>query len=584
MELDSRLGSESDLSDWETEEGLPQPTDQFIQQYFSGREALIEQEKAQRSDYSFRQSLTPLAAEACTIVSRILEAEQSLIWTNEHKNGPSYNEGTIHYPGMMFTLARARMETTKSWQIVRKMPKGALLHAHFDAMIDTDWLIDQVLATEGMAIQADQGLSSNEARQKGSVSFQYSKTLQADGFSIWEENYITRQLIPASSAACSFPEGGLDGFKAWVRDRCIITLKESLDYHQGPDAVWEKFKSCFPILNSMLCYEPILRAAIQRLLHQLVDDGLQWVDFRMAFVFQYRREGCDKPEEDYDEFFRVFGEEVKKFRLTEEGDSFWGCRFIWTTLRSFGKKEVINSMKQCISVKKAYPDLIAGFDVVGQEDRGRSLADLTPEFFWFRKRCVESGVNIPFFFHAGECLGDGDNTDQNLFDAILLGTRRIGHGFSLYKHPLLIEMVKQKKILIESCPISNEVLRLTSSIKSHPLPALLSRGVAVCLCNDDPAILGHGKNGLTHDFWQALQGWASLGLEGLGSLAENSVRYAAYAPDQTTMEWNKDIKDGVYGEGIRASHLREWTAQWNEFCEWIVMEFAADYGSDGESK
>ena len=302
----------------------------------------------------------------------------------------------------------------------------------------------------------------------------------------------------------------------------------------------------------------------------------------MAFIFEYRREGCEKPEEGFKEMFRVFDEEIKKFQATEHGKAFWGCSIIWTVLRIFDKKAVVESMKECIAMKKAFPDLISGFDLVGQEDLGRPLAALVPELFWFRKATLEAGVNIPFFFHAGECLGDGDETDENLFDAILLGTRRIGHGFSLYKHPLLIEMVKQKSILIESCPISNEVLRLTSSIMSHPLPALLARGVKVALCNDDPAILGYGKNGMTHDFWQALQGWENLGLAGLGSLAENSVRYAAYGPDQSTKEWIKDVKDGAYGQGPRAERIREWTSDWNHFCEWIVMEFAADYGSDSE--
>ena len=186
----------------------------------------------------------------------------------------------------------------------------------------------------------------------------------------------------------------------------------------------------------------------------------------------------------------------------------------------------------------------------------------------------------PYFFHAGECLGDGDETDQNLFDAILLGTRRIGHGFSLYKHPLLMEMVKTKGILIESCPISNEVLRLTSSIKSHPLPALLARGIPCALSNDDPAILGHRGNGVTDDFWQALQGWENLGLAGLGSLAENSVRWAAYE-DQTTKEWTEDIKKGIYGQGVRASRLREWHVAFHKFCEWVLLEYALDYGGDG---
>lgn len=569
----------SDVSEWELEEGLPQSTDQFIQQYYQGREALIEQEKAQRSDNSFRQSLTPLAVAACAIVSRIRAEEHQTIWTNNHIDDAAV-PGVNHYPGMMFPLAKQRMEQSKTYQIVRRMPKGALLHAHLDAMIDPDFLVDQILATEGMTMQASQGLDTADAREKASVTFQFSTSPDLATSAIWSDSYQVGQLVPAKVAADTFPDGGRDGFKAWVVQRSTITPDESLNHHQGLDAVWDKFKGCFIILGSMLLYEPIFRASLQRLFHQLRDDGLQWADFRMAFVERtYRREGQDEPEETQEALFQAFDEELMKFQATEEGKSWWGCRFIWTTLRIYGKKEMVKHMKQCISIKKAFPHLVVGYDVVGQEDMGRSLADLIPELFWFKKRCMEEGVDIPFFFHAGECLGDGDETDQNLFDAILLGTRRIGHGFSLYKHPLLIELVKQKQILIESCPISNEVLRLTSSIKSHPLPALLSRGVRVALSNDDPAVLGVGKNGLTHDFWQALQGWENLGLEGLGSLAENGVRYAAYWPDQSSKEWTKDVKDGKYGEGIRANRMREWTAEWNKFCQWIIIEFA-EYGSD----
>ena len=136
----------------------------------------------------------------------------------------------------------------------------------------------------------------------------------------------------------------------------------------------------------------------------------------------------------------------------------------------------------------------------------------------FAVYCTTAGNDIPFYFHGGECLGDGDETDQNLFDAVLFGTRRIGHGFSFYKHPLLIDIVKDKKILVECCPISNEVLRYTASILSHPLPALLARGVQAALSTDDPALLGQGTSGVTHDNWQALQGWENLGLAGLVSV------------------------------------------------------------------
>ena len=46
----------------------------------------------------------------------------------------------------------------------------------------------------------------------------------------------------------------------------------------------------------------------------------------------------------------------------------------------------------------------------------------------FRERQTELDLDIPFIFHAGETLGDGTQADDNLYDAILLGTKRIGHG------------------------------------------------------------------------------------------------------------------------------------------------------------
>lgn len=390
---DNQSEAGSDISDWEIEEGLPQFEDQFIQKYYQGREALIDQEKTQRSDAAFRQSLTPLAAEACEIVSRILVEEHQTIWTGEFQDDLARQEGVNLHPGMMFALARDTMEKTKSWRIVKKMPKGALLHAHQDAMIDVGWLIDQVLGTKGMVMLAEEPLCGPKARAQGKVIFRYSKTL-ATASSIWSEEYQAFHPVSMEEAAATFPDGATEGFKTWLKSRCTITPEESIKHHHGLDTVWRKFRSCFPTLDSMEYYEPILRASMQRLLHQLVDDGLRWVDFRLTFAVDFRLEGCEEVSKDSNDLVRVFSEELQKFKATEEGRNFWGYRFIWTSLRSWGKKRIVDHMKQCILMKKAYPDLIAGYDVVGQEDMGRSLADLTPELFWFKKRCFENGVDM----------------------------------------------------------------------------------------------------------------------------------------------------------------------------------------------
>lgn len=489
---------------------------------------------------------------------------------------------------MMFALARDRIEERSDvWRIIQRMPKGALLHAHMDAMFDVDWLVEQVLVEKGLCLMAPKALKDDQTRREGLIQIRYVEQPLVDGENdatgalIWTSDYQAMVPVPITLAAKAFPEGGYDGFKNWLQNRCVISEEESLYHHHGLDAIWRKFQGCFKTIGWMLHYEPIFRRGMQRMLGQLAEDRIGYVDFRIAFLFEFRLEGQERGKQgQYMEFFRIFDEEIEKFKMTERGRGFYGARMIWTVVRTSDNRAMVENMRECIRVKKAMPHIIAGFDYVGQEDKGRTLVDLVPITFWFRKQCVQAGVEIPFFFHAGECLGDGNTTDCNLYDAILLGTRRIGHGYSLYKHPLLLEMIKEKKILVECCPISNEILRLSSSILSHSLPALLSRGVAVSLNNDDPAILGHGKNGLNYDFWQTFMAFENLGLAGLATMAENSIRWSAIE-DQKQGEWLKEITEGYLGYGAKAERLKEWRKSFEEFCQWIIMEFPLD-GDEGD--
>lgn len=531
-------------------------------------------------DATFRKTLSPLAARACKIVSQIRTQENQEIWTMGLEERILHDCKEPFYPGVMFHRAKDFMERTKLWKIVEKMPKGSLLHAHMDAMFDLDFLIDQGLATPGIQISAKEAILTPTDFDHVPITFRFStqnmpshNEAQEVPPHLWRSGYTPTSWIPIQEAAESFPNTGEAGFRKWLKSRCSIMPEHSYYHHHGVDAIWTVFANTFPIINSLVMYEPIFRSCFHRLLGELAVDGIRYLELRITFLFQFRKEGKDVPEDDYTEFFRIVEEEIERFKATEEGKNFYGARIIWTTLRRLGNQEMVRSMKQCIAAKQGFPDLICGFDLVGQEDLGRPLVDMIPLLFWFRKQCTEAEVDIPFFFHAGECLGDGDSTDHNLFDAILLGTRRIGHGFSLFKHPLLIELIKEKKIMVECCPISNEILRLTSSIKSHPLPALLANGVPVSLCNDDPAILGHGKNGLTHDFWQVLQGLQNVDLAGLAMMVQNSIRWSCYE-DQSGAEWKHEVEEGILGEGLKACRLREWHTEFEKFCEWIVLEFA----------
>ncbi|KAH9217599.1 adenosine deaminase [Leptodontidium sp. 2 PMI_412] len=563
----------------------------LVQTFFGNRSELISREKEQRSDFSFRQSLSPTAQKACSVVSKIRLQEHETIWSqripvaksnsNSNSRSEEKEESEELFPGMIFNSAKNHMDRTQLWKIVQKMPKGALLHCHLGAMVDLEWLFEQAVQTRGMVVSATEALSDRwvRARADVSVKIEFSAGCESKGEEegdgkgkgIWEAGYEALKKVPLKNAAESFPDGGKAGFLKWIEDRCSITQTEAVQNHLGVNDIWKKLQAAFVAITPIVYYEPITRKFLRRFLTTAYADGIRWVEMR-GMTRSFRLEGEEELVENRLQLVRVFREEIDAFMASEEGKGFWGCRLIWDTLRSFDDEAIITDMKLCMQAKKLYPTLIAGYDLVGPEDHGRTLHSLTPVLVWFQSQLAAQNLTIPYFLHAGECVGDGDSTDQNLYDAILFKTRRIGHAFSLYKHPLLIDMVKDKQILVESCPISNEVLRYTASIKMHPLPALLARGVKAAISNDDPAMMGQGSAGLAHDFWQALQGWENLGLAGLGSLAQNSVCWSAFE-DQTGEEWMEDVSKGVDGTGIRAQRIKQWNAEWEEFCEWIVKEF-----------
>lgn len=74
--------------------------------------------------------------------------------------------------------------------------------------------------------------------------------------------------------------------------------------------------------------------------------------------------------------------------------------------------------------------MIVGFDLVNEEDYNPPLKDFLALLF------EESRTNgpLPLIFHAGESV---DLANENLYDAILLGSKRLGHGFNLALHPHL---------------------------------------------------------------------------------------------------------------------------------------------------
>ena len=266
--------------EWEEiSQEIPSTSDQFLAQYLSGRESLVKQEKQSRSDASFRESLSPIAQRACDIVERIRKHEQETIWTSRVEEDLARSSEQTIFPGMMFMMAKDRMESTQLWEIVRKMPKGCLLHAHLDAMVDFEFLLEQLMTMPGMHMSSEEPLTTDEAKEKAGLTFRYRKTKMTDG-SLWEKGYKPNSFILLTKTADEFPDGGRAGFLKWLKTRCTLSLTDGREQHHGVDAIWDKFRGCFSVTATIIHYEPMFRIFLRRLMAQLKGDGVSWAELR----------------------------------------------------------------------------------------------------------------------------------------------------------------------------------------------------------------------------------------------------------------------------------------------------------------
>jgi len=109
-------------------------------------------------------------------VDQIRQDEAKSTWNREVENKIANEFGATVHPGMMFNLAKDTMEKTKLWKIVKKMPKGALLHTHMDALVDLDWLIDALFTTPGMHVYCEQSLHNPKLQEFAPIRFKWLKS------------------------------------------------------------------------------------------------------------------------------------------------------------------------------------------------------------------------------------------------------------------------------------------------------------------------------------------------------------------------------------------------------------------------
>ncbi len=135
--------------------------------------------------------------------------------------------------------------------------------------------------------------------------------------------------------------------------------------------------------------------------------------------------------------------------------------------------------------------------------------------------------SVALSIHAGESR----KWDNHISEALMLGATRIGHGVNLgincKESKALRKVLAKRKILVEACPTSNQIL-LGLPVQKQQLIKLLHEGIPVSISTDDGGIFG---TTMSSEFQKLIQNHPQLAWRDIKELGRNSLRFA-FLPDQ----------------------------------------------------
>ncbi|KAH8234998.1 hypothetical protein KR032_007449, partial [Drosophila birchii] len=473
------------------------------------RELYNERERQRRLGARMKLSTLEEVVNDRLMAIKQVDEEEHRLWQSYHNKPPPF-------------LGNYNISDTDLYALLRSMPKGGLLHVHDSGMLRPEVFIEMT-----------------------QIDYLWACVNLDQGFEDFRFSLVFPDIPPSDDYQCSWML--MKNFHDYEHSaKYVARLQESLrvpnEGFQTSGELAKYLKRSQRLIHGLITYQPLWNDFLFRMLQDLYNDGVQYVEMRSSLPILYDMEGND---------YTILDSAAAVVRVSNIFQStytdFIGIKLIYSPARDFNETRMNTYMDNALLLKTHFPKLLAGFDPVthGNECELPLLSRIS--------QLSQLKKNVDFYFHAGDSrCPDNTRPDANLIEAMLLGSKRIGNSLNLPLHPEIMQSMQLLNIAVEVCPLSNHYLEYVNDFRNHPAAYLIAAGFSIVIGSDYPYLWNAAP--LTDDFYVTFVGM--VGGEGnlrlLKQLAKNSLLFSAL--------------NGVE----RAKAMAKWRCNWNRWIKNFV--------------
>ena len=366
---------------------------------------------------------------------------------------------------------KSEIESNQFFSDLKKMPKGCLLHHHISDCINIQWLSKEIMKPENL-----KNIYMKKFRDKYDILVYTKKpNLEKDNpdkpFKEIIESYLKENK----------------GKTTYDYFYSKLTMDYSeIEKAKNNDEAWTIFMPKYFFCYFLIFYKEFYKQHIRNTFIQCIEDKQFRLETRLT-PGKIRDENFNIIS--LDEEMIIYKEELKYINsFNIKGKFTFGI--IVEIIRNRQDDFILSKINESIFLRAKYPDLICGIDFSGDENNFRSFQDLTPVML------KNTDANLPWILHCGESL---KAKNYNLIDGLLLNAKRFGHCINFFKFGNLLEKIKNKNIVLEINPISNQTLRQVRDLRLHPCIGYHNQGIKCCINSDDPTL--YNTKGINYDYF-----------------------------------------------------------------------------------